>query len=931
MVSGSSLPALLRQYILGVWLSVASFYKLGGKMPIVVFYKYMWANNKTLLAKTLVVNYAFQLVLEVLPWWASRRKVGNKLRSSRIKLNYSAFLGVALGLTTYKIFLWKDMVTGRDFSWKLTRDFVVKTFLFAILDSLNRYLKNRVALENKFEIRRLVLEKILFAEVGELETIKSADLEHKVMSDISSTLNFVNSYLPSLVSGIYTFVVEGSSLILRRKAIDPLALAYPIVITVLVRFISWAQYKYYTKPQKKVSKANQHKLDGAMAVALDGIVDIQTNNLQQTHLFAFDRVASEEIGNKEGVTNFMMKSFSTLNKMSAFSYIIEIWCVHRIMKRLNLDHKQYSKIQQEIDNVVTIGRRTFNLLRKTKHIFQYQSKVVRLLDMKNFMREHLILPRFEMDEFSELRMRDIVFSYSPHTAPALNLADTELCFLPGKRYAVIGQNTAGKSTLTKLLTKLYEPNLGDISINGIPYKQIPRVQLRDYITYIPQRPLIVGGTIRDNLLLGNPGATEEELLVAAEASGLLEFIGASSANSSASFIPRSRSVDSLSHSVPDDAAAEVGVESPRLPTRRSSSRFISRNALLHPKKPDAEEKKRKKEKKRKLKRKKQKRQNRRNNSAAGGDKDSDSDDEDLPRTLSFAELGEIVQPTHDLQDGGYSSNKYPAHLSSVNHARDDFDDDVLSDSDSDSLEGEDYDEEEEEIHKDDDDDDDDLDESVTNLRVDDSLLSKSDSESGAGATKSGPSVGRLSASTGDMRRNLSDANLGSPSHSRRQKSVLDMEVAAGGGDISGGFAQSIALARVFIRSQAKLIILDEAVSQMDQLKLRAIVFPKLFEFASKWNMCLIVITHNLISMADFDEILVMHDGNVVHKGSHADLLAQRADMYLNLLGVGHDEIELLTPRHSTATQDGKPPPQSSFLSLRKASSYRDFQLSFKPQ
>lgn len=88
--------ASLRQYVLNIWFAAASFYRQGGKMPIVVFYKYMWANNKTLLAKTLVVNYAFQLVLEVLPWWASRRKVGNKLRSSRIKLNYSMLIVYSL-------------------------------------------------------------------------------------------------------------------------------------------------------------------------------------------------------------------------------------------------------------------------------------------------------------------------------------------------------------------------------------------------------------------------------------------------------------------------------------------------------------------------------------------------------------------------------------------------------------------------------------------------------------------------------------------------------------------------------------------------------------------------------------------------------------------------------------------------------------------
>jgi len=116
--------------------------------------------------------------------------------------------------------------------------------------------------------------------------------------------------------------------------------------------------------------------------------------------------------------NLFLKTFATLNKMSAFAYIIEIYCVHKIMNRQQLDYKQYSKIQQEIDHVVsvvahssfatsfslsfkphipsllyrTIGRRTFNLLRRTKHILKYQSKVVKLLDIRNFMTEHTRLP-----------------------------------------------------------------------------------------------------------------------------------------------------------------------------------------------------------------------------------------------------------------------------------------------------------------------------------------------------------------------------------------------------------------------------------------------------------------------------------------------------------------------------------------------------------
>jgi ABC-type transport system involved in cytochrome bd biosynthesis fused ATPase/permease subunit len=85
---------------------------------------------------------------------------------------------------------------------------------------------------------------------------------------------------------------------------------------------------------------------------------------------------------------------------------------------------------------------------------------------------------------------------------------------------------------------------------------------------------------------------------------------------------------------------------------------------------------------------------------------------------------------------------------------------------------------------------------------------------------------------------------------------------------------------------------------MDQLKLRTIVFPKLFSFTAAWNMCLIVITHNLLSMADFDAIFVMHEGQIAHRGTHYELLEQKAEEYCNLLGIQSDSVEMISPRHS---------------------------------
>lgn len=115
--------------------------------------------------------------------------------------------------------------------------------------------------------------------------------------------------------------------------------------------------------------------------------------------------------------------------------------------------------------------------------------------------------------------------------------------------------------------------------------------------------------------------------------------------------------------------------------------------------------------------------------------------------------------------------------------------------------------------------------------------------------------------------------------------ILDQEIEARGQNISGGFAQSIALARIFVRHETKILILDEAMSQMDAYKKREIIYPKLFEWSKKNSIALIIVTHDLQSIQDVDHVFVLDQGVLVHQGTHAELLEQKADVYMRLLGI----------------------------------------------
>lgn len=94
----------------------------------------------------------------------------------------------------------------------------------------------------------------------------------------------------------------------------------------------------------------------------------------------------------------------------------------------------------------------------------------------------------------------------------------------GQKIALVGQSGSGKSTIVQLLLKFYNLDSGNIKIADEDIRNINTTRLRKSIGIVPQEVMLFGGTIRENILYGNPNATEEELRNAAEKSNSLEFI-----------------------------------------------------------------------------------------------------------------------------------------------------------------------------------------------------------------------------------------------------------------------------------------------------------------------------------------------------------------------------------------------------------------------
>jgi ATP-binding cassette subfamily B protein len=120
----------------------------------------------------------------------------------------------------------------------------------------------------------------------------------------------------------------------------------------------------------------------------------------------------------------------------------------------------------------------------------------------------------------DVEVRDISFTYASGSQPALS--NVSVTLTAGTRLALVGPTGAGKSTLAKLMARLYDPQTGHVLFGGVDLRDASLEDLRKRIVVIPQEGFLFDGSVRDNLLIARPDATEDMLLGALNNLGLRE-------------------------------------------------------------------------------------------------------------------------------------------------------------------------------------------------------------------------------------------------------------------------------------------------------------------------------------------------------------------------------------------------------------------------
>ena len=201
--------------------------------------------------------------------------------------------------------------------------------------------------------------------------------------------------------------------------------------------------------------------------------------------------------------------YATVGVVGAFTAIVGGISVGQLSSLLSYAN-QYTKPFNEISGVITELQNALACAGRVIELIEEDAEVPDAADAVDL--EHAN---------GKVELSHVYFSYVPEQKL---IEDFNLSVKPGQRVAIVGPTGCGKTTLINLLMRFYDVNSGTIKVSDIPLQQLTRKSLRDNYGMVLQETWLRSGSIRDNIAMGKPDATDEEIIAAAKASHAHGFI-----------------------------------------------------------------------------------------------------------------------------------------------------------------------------------------------------------------------------------------------------------------------------------------------------------------------------------------------------------------------------------------------------------------------
>ena len=439
------------------------------------------------------------------------KKLFPYLKNYSVLLLFSLFLAMVSVLSS----VWIPKVIGQtidamigvgEVQFSIVTNGLFWIFVLALISMVSQYVMslchNHIAYGMVKSLRDDVFIHLSKLPLGYLDIKAHGSLQSIVISDTEQIADGLLLGFSQLFTGILTIISTLFWMFSIQLTMTIVVLLLTPISFVVASFIAKKTYDLFH--DQSILRAEQTAFTHE---AITGIKVVQAYSQEENILTTFDEM-NENLANHSlkaifysSITNpatrfvnslvytvvglvgafFVLKSQLSIGQLAAF-----LTYANQYTKPFN----EISGVMTEFQNSIACASRVFELMEEPM-----ESEEGKEINLPEMIKGEV---QFEQVSFSYQKDRSLIENFS-------------LEVNPGEKIAIVGPTGSGKSTLINLLMRFYEVDKGNITIDGISIKDMTRQQLRQLFGMVLQETWLQSGTIRENLLLGNPNATDEEI------------------------------------------------------------------------------------------------------------------------------------------------------------------------------------------------------------------------------------------------------------------------------------------------------------------------------------------------------------------------------------------------------------------------------------
>ena len=374
---------------------------------------------------------------------------------------------------------------------------------------------NRLTYNVTQDIRNDAAERLQHLSLAYLDGHSVGDITSRMIADVDQFADGLLLGFTQLFTGVIT--IFGTLLFMLREDVS-IALVVIVVTPLSLFTASFIAKKTYHMFQK------QAQIRGEQTAYMDEMVQnqkvVQSYGHEDEAQERFDEINDrlEECSRKavffssltNPTTRFVnnivyaaVAVFGALSAVNGHLTVGQLSCFLNYASQYTKPFNEISGVVAELQNAIACAARVFELIETPTEVAEDTDAVV-LTDVKG-----------------NVDLEHVYFSY---TDEKRLIEDFNLHVQPGQRIAIVGPTGCGKTTLINLLMRFYDVKDGSVLVDGTDIRHVTRESLREGYGMVLQETWLHSGTIRENICMGKPDATDEEIIAAAKASHCHSFI-----------------------------------------------------------------------------------------------------------------------------------------------------------------------------------------------------------------------------------------------------------------------------------------------------------------------------------------------------------------------------------------------------------------------